>query len=254
LLKLNENRTSPKSTKNADTIYRNLEKLRQKHSSKHKAHTDAQNSPNKVKNTVVNYNPKYLHTEQTDSFSKNSSNELINYLHSTKMTPEKHIITQTDDSKKQSMLQGGLVDGQPEHKATEHEYSDYIESEEIYVNLSERGNKADSDNGSEKDNKNGQEEEKVNYRGRGVAVDDIKLPQEFHRDHGVEITPEMFQIEKSLGKGAFGKVFLVIKKDNGKKYAMKVLSKSEIIKNKITKYAVAEKNIMSKIKHPFIVG
>lgn len=35
---------------------------------------------------------------------------------------------------------------------------------------------------------------------------------------------------------------------------MKVLSKAEIYKNNITRYAVTEKNVMSRINHPFIVG
>lgn len=85
-------------------------------------------------------------------------------------------------------------------------------------------------------------------------MQDPQIPKEYRKEKGVDITPDMFKIESSLGRGAFGKVFLVTKKDNGKQYAMKVLSKAEIIKNKITRYAVTEKNVMSKISHPFIVG
>jgi serine/threonine protein kinase len=97
------------------------------------------------------------------------------------------------------------------------------------------------------------EEENVYYRGRGKQQEQ-DIPLEFSKPEGISITPDMFEIEKSLGKGAFGKVFLVTKKDDGKQYAMKVLSKSEIIKNKITRYAITEKNVMSKISHPFIVS
>ena len=63
----------------------------------------------------------------------------------------------------------------------------------------------------------------------------------------------MFKIEKSIGKGAFGKVFLVTMKTTGKQYAMKVLNKKEIIKNRLIRYAVTEKNVVTKIEHPFIV-
>lgn len=103
---------------------------------------------------------------------------------------------------------------------------------------------------------NDDEEEKIFYRGRGAQkhMQDPQIPKEYRKEKGVDITPDMFKIESSLGRGAFGKVFLVTKKDNGKQYAMKVLSKAEIIKNKITRYAVTEKNVMSKISHPFIVG
>jgi hypothetical protein len=100
------------------------------------------------------------------------------------------------------------------------------------------------------------EEEKVNYRGRGLKnpMKVPKIPNELHNIQGKEITPESFEIHSLLGKGAFGKVYLVTKKDTGKQYAMKVLSKETIIKSKITRYALTEKNIMSRIPHPFIVG
>lgn len=100
------------------------------------------------------------------------------------------------------------------------------------------------------------EEEKVFYRGRGAQkhMQDPQIPKEYRKEKGVDITPDMFKIESALGRGAFGKVFLVTKKDTDKQFAMKVLSKAEIIKNKITRYAVTEKNVMSKISHPFIVG
>jgi hypothetical protein len=100
------------------------------------------------------------------------------------------------------------------------------------------------------------EEEKVSYRGRGLKnpMKVPEIPKELHNIKGKEITPENFEIHSLLGKGAFGKVYLVTKKDTGKQYAMKVLLKETIIKSKITRYALTEKNIMSRIPHPFIVG
>lgn len=44
------------------------------------------------------------------------------------------------------------------------------------------------------------------------------------------INLDAFRIEKVLGKGAFGKVLLVTKLDNGKTYAMKVLKKEVLEK------------------------
>jgi serine/threonine protein kinase len=48
-----------------------------------------------------------------------------------------------------------------------------------------------------------------------------------------------------LGKGTFGKVFQVRKRDNGKIYAMKVLKKSYIIKQKEVEHTLAERSYFS---------
>ena len=49
------------------------------------------------------------------------------------------------------------------------------------------------------------------------------------------------------------KVIQVKKKDDGKIYAMKSLRKEQIIKRKQVDHTRAEKNILQKIQHPFIV-
>jgi len=56
-----------------------------------------------------------------------------------------------------------------------------------------------------------------------------------------------------IGKGSFGKVMQVRKKDDGKIYAMKVLRKEAIIARKQVTHTKAEKSILQKIQHPFIV-
>jgi serine/threonine protein kinase len=51
----------------------------------------------------------------------------------------------------------------------------------------------------------------------------------FSKKKGVEVCLDDFKIRKVLGKGSFGKVFLVEKNDDGTPYAMKALRKDVLI-------------------------
>eukprot|EP00002_Diphylleia_rotans_P007484 TRINITY_DN1702_c0_g1_i1.p1 TRINITY_DN1702_c0_g1~~TRINITY_DN1702_c0_g1_i1.p1 ORF type:complete len:456 (+),score=85.60 TRINITY_DN1702_c0_g1_i1:55-1422(+) len=63
-----------------------------------------------------------------------------------------------------------------------------------------------------------------------------------------------FEIRKVLGRGGFGKVFQVVKKDTGRVYAMKAIKKEEVISRNEIDHTMAEKNILASINHPFIVN
>jgi len=69
-----------------------------------------------------------------------------------------------------------------------------------------------------------------------------------------KITKDDFELLTVIGKGSFGKVMQVRKKDDGKIYAMKVLRKDTIVARKQVAHTKAEKNILMKIQHPFIVN
>jgi serum/glucocorticoid-regulated kinase 2 len=71
---------------------------------------------------------------------------------------------------------------------------------------------------------------------------------------GQKVTTEDFELLTVIGKGSFGKVMQVRKKDDGKIYAMKVLRKEAIIARKQVAHTRAEKAILQKIQHPFIVN
>ncbi|TPX35886.1 hypothetical protein SmJEL517_g01805 [Synchytrium microbalum] len=68
-----------------------------------------------------------------------------------------------------------------------------------------------------------------------------------------EVGPNSFQKIKLIGKGDVGKVYLVRRKDNNKLFAMKVLSKKEMIKRNKIKRVLAEQEILATSNHPFIV-
>lgn len=62
-----------------------------------------------------------------------------------------------------------------------------------------------------------------------------------------------FEVVKTIGVGGFSKVFEVRKKDTGKIYAMKVMSKSFILSKDKAAQVMTEKSILVKANHPFIV-
>lgn len=69
--------------------------------------------------------------------------------------------------------------------------------------------------------------------------------------------PEDFEVLRLLGKGTFGQVYQVRKKDSGRIYAMKILSKKLIVKKKEIAHTIGERNILvrtSAAASPFIVG
>lgn len=63
-----------------------------------------------------------------------------------------------------------------------------------------------------------------------------------------------FVIKSVIGKGSFGKVFLVQKASDGKVYAMKSLRKDVIIDYDQIESTMLEKEILLKADHPFLVG
>ena len=67
-------------------------------------------------------------------------------------------------------------------------------------------------------------------------------------------SPLDFEALQLLGKGSFGEVYLVQKLDTLKLYAMKVLPKEKILSQNLVRYAMTERNVLSYVKHPFIVG
>ncbi|OBZ89339.1 Serine/threonine-protein kinase nrc-2 [Choanephora cucurbitarum] len=69
----------------------------------------------------------------------------------------------------------------------------------------------------------------------------------------VQVGPTDFEKVRLLGRGDVGKVYLVKHKSTEKLYALKVLSKKEMISRNKIKRAVAEQTILATVNHPFIV-
>ena len=62
-----------------------------------------------------------------------------------------------------------------------------------------------------------------------------------------------FEEISMIGKGNFGLVKLVRRKASQKLYAMKVLSKEQVIKRKDVEHTRTERNVLRRIRHPFVV-
>lgn len=64
---------------------------------------------------------------------------------------------------------------------------------------------------------------------------------------------EDFEILKVVGQGAFAKVYQVRKIGSSEIFAMKVMRKDKIVEKNHAEYMKAERDILTKIDHPFIV-
>jgi len=68
------------------------------------------------------------------------------------------------------------------------------------------------------------------------------------------INLDSFHIIRVIGKGSFGKVFLVREKASGILYALKVLKKEYIIRKNQVEHTRTERSVLGYVHHPFIVG
>ncbi|MES1923181.1 hypothetical protein MHBO_004726, partial [Bonamia ostreae] len=68
-----------------------------------------------------------------------------------------------------------------------------------------------------------------------------------------KIGVEQFSLLKVVGRGSFGKVLQVRKKDDGQIYAMKILKKSDIMYQNQMEHTKAERKILQVIQHPFLM-
>ncbi|KAF7816574.1 serine/threonine-protein kinase AtPK2/AtPK19-like [Senna tora] len=70
-------------------------------------------------------------------------------------------------------------------------------------------------------------------------------------DQSVEL--EDFEVLKVVGQGAFGKVYQVRRRGTSDIYAMKVMRKDTIMQRNHAEYVISERDILTKVDHPFIV-
>ncbi|AGO12867.1 AaceriADL389Wp [[Ashbya] aceris (nom. inval.)] len=99
---------------------------------------------------------------------------------------------------------------------------------------------------------------KLNGRTVGETVSgEILVRWEYWYTEKRHYGPQDFEVLRLLGKGTFGQVYQVRKKDTKRIYAMKVLSKKVIVKKNEIAHTIGERNILVRTASkscPFIVG
>eukprot|EP01084_Bolivina_argentea_P084182 152318_1 len=68
-----------------------------------------------------------------------------------------------------------------------------------------------------------------------------------------QVRSEDFEFLKVIGRGSFGKVLQVRKKDDGEILAMKILKKRAIVARNQVQHTKAERLILQKLQHPFLM-
>lgn len=90
--------------------------------------------------------------------------------------------------------------------------------------------------------------------GAGAAPVTVVSSDFINRLRSGNVGLDDFELLRVLGKGSFGKVFLVRLIATGEVYAMKVLKKSEVVRRRQVEHTKAERRIMGGIDHPFVVA
>lgn len=81
----------------------------------------------------------------------------------------------------------------------------------------------------------------------------IKVGVEFVETRAGKLKIEDFELLKVVGKGSFGKVMQVRKKDTSRIYALKTIRKAHIISRSEVAHTLAERSVLAQINNPFIV-
>ena len=68
-----------------------------------------------------------------------------------------------------------------------------------------------------------------------------------------QVSAADFETLSVLGRGTYGKVMLVRRRETDTLYAMKVLHKADILKRNQLRHTLTERSVLQAVRHPFIV-
>ncbi|KAI0454903.1 kinase-like domain-containing protein [Xylaria acuta] len=81
----------------------------------------------------------------------------------------------------------------------------------------------------------------------------LRIGVEYVESEARKLSPGDFELLKVIGKGSFGKVMQVQKKDTNRVYAMKSVRKEKIITRNEVAHTLAERSVLAQVNNPFIV-
>ncbi|KAH8193569.1 hypothetical protein TruAng_012265 [Truncatella angustata] len=81
----------------------------------------------------------------------------------------------------------------------------------------------------------------------------LKIGVQYVENRAGKLQIDDFELLKVVGKGSFGKVMQVRKKDTSRIYALKTIRKAHIISRSEVAHTLAERSVLAQINNPFIV-
>lgn len=81
---------------------------------------------------------------------------------------------------------------------------------------------------------------------------DIKIGVHYVENRQGSLKIDDFDLLKVVGRGSFGKVMQVLKRDTGRIYALKTIRKAHIISRSEVAHTLAERSVLAQINNPFI--
>lgn len=67
-----------------------------------------------------------------------------------------------------------------------------------------------------------------------------------------EVNLNHFRLLRVVGKGAFGKVRIVERKDTGLTFALKYIRKDEVVRSESVRNIIRERRMLEHLNHPFL--
>lgn len=89
--------------------------------------------------------------------------------------------------------------------------------------------------------------------GMGTSQGKLKVNVQYVENRKEKLSIDDFELLTVVGKGSFGKVMQVRKKDTNRIYALKTIRKAHIISRSEVAHTLAERSVLAQINNPFIV-